>query len=199
MRKIIASTYTTVDGFIDDPHLWSLPYIGEQAQDYALQMTLGADALLLGRVTWQGMAEAWPAMASDPFSDHVNAIAKYVVASEAVDTTSWGPTDVIPGRTRRPGEPAQGPARPGHPHLGPRASDRHPHRRRAPGRAPPVAHPGRQGQRRTAVPTPERRCPRADRQHHLRHRLDRPHLPGPPSRLTVTDMEGVRVNGRASP
>lgn len=43
------------------------------------------------------MAEAWPAMGGNPFSDHVNAITKYVVASESVDATAWGPTDVIAG------------------------------------------------------------------------------------------------------
>jgi len=97
MRKIISSTYATLDGFIDNPHEWSMQYSNEQVQTYAFTMTMGADALLLGRNTYAGMAQAWPQMGGNPFADHVNAIAKYVVASEPVDTSGWDPTTVIDG------------------------------------------------------------------------------------------------------
>lgn len=97
MRRIIASTYTTLDGFIDNPHEWSLQYNDPAALQYALELTLGADALLLGRVTYEGMAQAWPSMGGNPYADHVNAMAKYVVASRPVDTEAWNPTTVIPG------------------------------------------------------------------------------------------------------
>lgn len=97
MRKLIVSTYATLDGFIDNPHEWSLQYSNEQAQTYAFNLTLAADALLLGRVTYEGMAQAWPAMGGNPYADHVNAITKYVVASKPVDTTKWGTTVVVPG------------------------------------------------------------------------------------------------------
>ncbi|MFB6784894.1 dihydrofolate reductase family protein [Streptomyces sp. NPDC056352] len=97
MRRIIASTYTTLDGYIDDPHEWSLQYNDEAAQKHAFELTLGADTLLLGRVTYEGMAQAWPNMGGNPYADHVNAIPKYVVASEPVDTAAWGPAAVIPG------------------------------------------------------------------------------------------------------
>jgi dihydrofolate reductase len=97
MRKIIASTYATLDGFIDNPHEWSMQYSNEEAQTYAFTMTLAADALLLGRDTYEGMAQAWPNMGGNPYSDHVNAITKYVVASQSVDTSAWNPTVVIAG------------------------------------------------------------------------------------------------------
>jgi dihydrofolate reductase len=97
MRKIIASTYTTLDGFIDNPHEWSLSYNSEDAMAYALALTTGCDALLLGRVTYEGIAQAWPNMGGNPYSDHVNAMAKYVVASQSVDTAAWNPTVVVPG------------------------------------------------------------------------------------------------------
>ncbi|MFC7623962.1 dihydrofolate reductase family protein [Microlunatus sp. GCM10028923] len=98
MRRIIASTYTTLDGFIDNPHEWSLQYHDQTAQQYALDLTLGAGALLLGRVTYEGMAQAWPTMGGNPYADHVNSMEKYVVASRPVDTSAWNPTTVIPGR-----------------------------------------------------------------------------------------------------
>ena len=97
MCRIIASTYTTLDGFIDNPHEWSLPYNDSGAQQYAMDLALGADALMLGRVTYEGMAQAWPHMGGSPYADHVNAITKYVVASEPVDLEAWGPATVLAG------------------------------------------------------------------------------------------------------
>ena len=97
MRKIINFTHATFDGYIDDPQDWSLQYSDEETQAYGLQMHLAADALLLGRVTYEGMAQAWPNMGGNPFGDHINAITKYVVASQPVDTSLWNPTVVIPG------------------------------------------------------------------------------------------------------
>jgi dihydrofolate reductase len=101
MRKIINFTHATVDGYIDNPQEWWLQYVDEELQDYELQMHLAADALLLGRITFEGMAQAWPAMGDQPFAgpfvDHVNSITHYVVASQPVDTAVWDPTVVIPG------------------------------------------------------------------------------------------------------
>jgi dihydrofolate reductase len=98
VRKVISFTHATLDGYIDEPHLWSFQYSNEELQDYALQMTLPADALLLGRITYEGMAQAWPSRGGNPYADHVNSIRKYVVASEPVDTTAWDPTVVIAGQ-----------------------------------------------------------------------------------------------------
>ncbi|HEU5151594.1 MAG TPA: hypothetical protein VFU19_13925 [Iamia sp.] len=97
MRTIIAFTHATLDGFIDDPHEWWLPYLDDELRADELEMHLAADALLLGRVTFEGMAKAWPAMDGDPFVDHVNAMTHHVVASQPVDTSVWEPTVVIPG------------------------------------------------------------------------------------------------------
>ncbi|GAA0384936.1 dihydrofolate reductase family protein [Microbispora corallina] len=97
MRKIIASTYATLDGYIDNPHEWTFQYSDERSQQYAFTMTLKADSLLLGRMTYEGMAQAWPSMGGNPYADHVNSIAKYVVANGPVDTAAWGPATVIAG------------------------------------------------------------------------------------------------------
>lgn len=98
MRKIIASTYSTLDGFIDNPHEWSMQYNSPDTMAYALEMTIGCDALLLGRNTYEGMAQAWPTMGGNPYADHVNdKMTKYVVASQPVDTSAWNPTVVIDG------------------------------------------------------------------------------------------------------
>ncbi len=98
MRNIISFSHATLDGFIDNPHEWSFPYANDELQADLLNMHLAADTLLLGRVTYVGMAQAWPAMSGNPFADHVNAMTKYVVASQPVDITAWNPTRVIPGK-----------------------------------------------------------------------------------------------------
>jgi dihydrofolate reductase len=97
VRKIISFTHATLDGYIDEPHTRSFQYSNEELQEYGLKMTLAADALLLGRITYEGMAQAWPTRGGNSFADHVNAITKYVVASQPVDTTAWEPTVVIAG------------------------------------------------------------------------------------------------------
>jgi dihydrofolate reductase len=97
VRKIINFTHATLDGYIDDPQEWSFEYSDEELQDYLLQMHLSADALLLGRITFEGMAQSWPTMCGNPFADHVNSITHYVVASQPVDTSAWDPTVVIDG------------------------------------------------------------------------------------------------------
>ena len=101
MRKIINFTHATVDGYIDNPQDWWLAYVDDELKKYELDMHLAADAVLLGRVTYQAMAQAWPNMGNRPFAgafvDHVNSITHYVVTSTAIDTTKWDPTVVIPG------------------------------------------------------------------------------------------------------
>ncbi|MEZ5407704.1 MAG: dihydrofolate reductase family protein [Acidimicrobiales bacterium] len=101
MRKLINFTHATVDGFIDNPQDWWLPYVDDGVQRYELEMHLAADAMLLGRVTHEHMAAAWPAMSDHPFAapfvEHVNSITHYVVATQPVDATLWEPTVVMDG------------------------------------------------------------------------------------------------------
>lgn len=85
MRKIIAFTHSTLDGYIDNPQDWSFQYASEEWQAYGLEMTLRADALLLGRVTFEGMASAWPGRAGDPFADRMNELRKYVASRSLGD------------------------------------------------------------------------------------------------------------------
>ncbi|GAA2113732.1 dihydrofolate reductase family protein [Actinomadura alba] len=96
MRKIIASTYATLDGYIDNPHLWMMQYGTEEAQKYSFDLLMGSDAVLMGRVTYEGMAQAWPERGGDPFADKANSMAKYVVTS-TLEKADWNNTTIIPG------------------------------------------------------------------------------------------------------
>lgn len=97
MGKIICFTHATLDGYIDNPHEWSFPYTTDELQGEVAALHQTADALLLGRITYEGMAQAWPQRSGDAFTDHVNTITKYVVASRPVDPNAWTPTTIIAG------------------------------------------------------------------------------------------------------
>ena len=56
MRKLVESTFVTLDGVISDPQNWGPPYWDDEHAAYAHDLLFAADALLLGRVTYEGFA-----------------------------------------------------------------------------------------------------------------------------------------------
>jgi dihydrofolate reductase len=94
MRKLIVTEFLTADGVMEAPNEWHGPYFdGDMARTVAAQMD-ASDALLLGRTTYEGFAEAWPAMPDVPGADHMNGVAKYVV-STTLDKAEWNNSTVI--------------------------------------------------------------------------------------------------------
>jgi dihydrofolate reductase len=97
MRKIINSTYISLDGVIEAPHTW--PPTGpddEAATTIQTDLLLACDAVLMGRRTYEGFAPVWPTRSGDPYSDHINSMRKYVVSSTLRDP-EWTNTTVIAG------------------------------------------------------------------------------------------------------
>lgn len=94
MRKIIVSTYSTLNGVIENPQLWSFDHFDEEAAKFASDQLFAADALLLGRETYEGFAEAWPER-SDTFADRINSMNKYVVSTTLEAPLAWGPATLI--------------------------------------------------------------------------------------------------------
>jgi dihydrofolate reductase len=92
MGRIMAVEYLTLDGVFEDP-AWTQPYFDEAVGSYQGEAMRWADALLLGRVTYDGMSQAWPAAGNDPSSggDVMNSIGKYVPTSTLIDPT-WNAT-----------------------------------------------------------------------------------------------------------
>jgi dihydrofolate reductase len=91
MRRLIESTFVTLDGVISEPHEWGPPYWGEEHAAYANRLLSGADALLLGRATYDVFSAAWPERAGDPYADKLNALPKYV-ASRTLGDATWNTT-----------------------------------------------------------------------------------------------------------
>jgi dihydrofolate reductase len=78
------------------PHSgWTFDYHDEEQMKYKLDETLEADALLLGRLTYEGFADAWPGR-DGPFADKMNSMPKHVVSSTLTDP-EWNNTTVISG------------------------------------------------------------------------------------------------------
>ncbi len=95
MRKIIVSTFVTLDGVMEAPEQWSFDFHSEDTLKSALDLLLASDALLLGRTTYEGFAAAWPTR-EDPmgFADKMNRMPKHVVSTTLTDP-AWNGTEVI--------------------------------------------------------------------------------------------------------
>lgn len=96
MRKIINSTYITIDGAVEDPHLW--PGLGDSAKaaSYDIQMELldACDIILMGRRTYEAFSKAWPTRSGDRMADRINAMQKQVL-SRTLCSAPWNNTQVI--------------------------------------------------------------------------------------------------------
>jgi dihydrofolate reductase len=91
MRKLVESTFMSLDGVISAPQEWSPPYWNEEHADYAQKLLFAADALLLGRKTYEAFAEAWPARSGNDYTDRINGLPKHV-ASTTLQETTWNAT-----------------------------------------------------------------------------------------------------------
>jgi dihydrofolate reductase len=95
MGKIVLTEFVSLDGVMEAPHEWHFPFFDEEAGKYKLDEVFATDALLLGRVTYEGFAEAWPSMTDEEgFADRFNSIPKYVV-STTLENPTWNNSHVI--------------------------------------------------------------------------------------------------------
>ena len=103
MGTIVAVEYLTLDGVMENP-AWSFPYFNEELQQFQYDNLFAADALLLGRVTYDGFKAAWPSMSDEKgFADRMNGMPKYV-ATRAGGAPEWNATflegDLVQAVTR---------------------------------------------------------------------------------------------------
>ena len=95
MRKIVNSTFVSLDGVINHMDRWHFDFIDDELEGLALEQMRASDALLLGRHTYDIYASAWPGRDGE-LADRINAIAKYV-ASTTMQTADWENTTIISG------------------------------------------------------------------------------------------------------
>jgi dihydrofolate reductase len=96
MRSIVWSEYISLDGVVEEPGEWSIPYFSDDLAKYKSDELLASDALLLGRVTYEGFAAAWPAMEEieGDFAVRMNTLPKYV-ASTTLEKAEWNNSTII--------------------------------------------------------------------------------------------------------
>jgi dihydrofolate reductase len=105
MRRVVVTEYVSLDGVFDEPGNWSFPFWSEEAFQFKYDELFASDAQLLGRLTYEGFAKAWPTMSDDVgFADRMNGMPKYVV-STTLENPEWTNTSVIRGKV--PEEVAQ--------------------------------------------------------------------------------------------
>jgi dihydrofolate reductase len=104
MGKIVITEFISLDGVVEDPGGsedfkyggWSFELSrGDEGDKFKLDETMGSDALLLGRKTYEGFADAWPQRDGE-FADKFNNMPKYVVSSTLTDP-EWSNSIVVDG------------------------------------------------------------------------------------------------------
>lgn len=104
MARIVVTEFVSLDGVMEDPGGsedfkyggWSFEFSrGEEGDKFKLDEAFEAEALLLGRVTYEGFAEAWPTRTGE-FADRFNNMPKYVVSS-TLDEADWNNSTVLKG------------------------------------------------------------------------------------------------------
>jgi len=119
MTKVIVSTFVTLDGVMEapggepgHPHTgWAGDYMGPEEVQLKADEANEAGSLLVGRVTWESLAGAWPTY-TGKFADRMNAMPKHVV-STTLENPGWNTASVIrddvPGEIARLKEAGEGP------------------------------------------------------------------------------------------
>jgi dihydrofolate reductase len=104
MGRIVVTEFVSLDGVVEAPGGgedfehggWSFAISrGEEGDKFKLDETLESEALLLGRVTYEGFAAAWPSR-TDEFADKFNTMPKYVVSS-TLENPEWNNSTVLEG------------------------------------------------------------------------------------------------------
>jgi dihydrofolate reductase len=105
MSKLVVTEFVSLDGVFEDPGGaegfehggWSFQFNrGPEGDKFKVDELTAAGAQLLGRVTYEGFAAAWPKMGGDPFADKMNSMPKYVVSS-TLEQADWENSTVIDG------------------------------------------------------------------------------------------------------
>jgi len=91
MRKLIESTFVSLDGVIESPEKWTAPFFDTENKQHAYTELAQYDTFLLGRATYEKFAASWPKIHGDPYFDRINALPKLVASTTLRDVT-WNAT-----------------------------------------------------------------------------------------------------------
>ena len=102
MRKLIVSVSVSLDAVQENPQDFVFDYWDKENEQYAHDLLFGSDMLIMGRVSYEGLSEAWLAMAgNDAFADHINSLPKYVASRTLQEPLTWNASLVREGDLRQ--------------------------------------------------------------------------------------------------
>jgi dihydrofolate reductase len=110
VRKVIVSAEISIDGVLDDPQDFIFDYIDDDLGKYQSDLIDEADALMMGRETYEGFVDYWPAHGDEPFGDRMNSMPKYVASRTLKAPLTWNatllknPTTEIAALKQQPGK-----------------------------------------------------------------------------------------------
>jgi dihydrofolate reductase len=97
MRNVIVSMFVTLDGIMEAPNEWSFPFWTDEIARFKYDELFACGALLLGRVTYDGFAAAWPGRTDEQgYADRMNGLPKFVV-STTLQEAAWNNSSLIAG------------------------------------------------------------------------------------------------------
>jgi dihydrofolate reductase len=97
MRKTVAGIFMTLDGVVESPEKWQLRYFDDELGELIETAAANADAMLLGRRTYEEFASFWPSQnGDDPMADYMNDTPKYVVSSTLTEL-DWRNSILVSG------------------------------------------------------------------------------------------------------
>jgi dihydrofolate reductase len=105
-RKVVVSEFVSLDGVMEDPS-WESPFRGEEQEKFKFDELAAADALLLGRKTYEGFAAAWPDMMEHyegprraelgEYAEMMNGYPKHVASTTLQEPLGWNNSTIIKG------------------------------------------------------------------------------------------------------
>jgi dihydrofolate reductase len=98
MRKVVAVELVSVDGIFEAPEEWAFSYSNDEMNEANASGMAASDALLLGRITYEGLAAFWPNQpGGDPMVDYINSVPKLVVSTTLEEPLEWNNSTLIKG------------------------------------------------------------------------------------------------------
>jgi len=98
MRRVIALELVSLDGVMESPEEWAFSYSNDEMEEANAAGMAASNAMLLGRVTYEGLAAFWPNQpGGTPMVDYINSVAKYVVSTTLEEPLGWNNSTLIKG------------------------------------------------------------------------------------------------------
>jgi dihydrofolate reductase len=99
MRKVVAAEFVTLDGVMESPEQWNMPYFNDEMGQSIAEGFAASDALLMGRVLYEEWAAFWPNQdpEENPIAAQMNSLTKYVVSTTLAEPLEWNNSKLIRG------------------------------------------------------------------------------------------------------